>query len=90
MNIRKQYNVYIRIFKVRSYIFLFSSTSAPCLPGWYSPSGYDACLPCQRGSYSDREQATGCLTCPDHLTTLGTNSGGIGDCSIREYNLATH
>jgi hypothetical protein len=52
-----------------------------CLPGYYSSGTGGPCYKCDIGAYSNGGNATACLTCTAHSTTLSTGSISITNCS---------
>ncbi|XP_067134813.1 sushi, von Willebrand factor type A, EGF and pentraxin domain-containing protein 1-like [Centruroides vittatus] len=51
-----------------------------CMPGSYSETGLEPCIPCDLGYYQDEHGQTFCIMCPENLTTTDIKSDSESDC----------
>ncbi|KRX99975.1 Signal peptide, CUB and EGF-like domain-containing protein 2 [Trichinella pseudospiralis] len=61
--------------------------AAPCLPGHYSSTGLEPCLPCPYGYYQSESGRLACTACGEKLTTYDFGSTSFSNCSVPELCL---
>lgn len=63
------------------YLYIIVLISADeCQAGEYSPTGYQPCLKCATGTYSDHTKAEICIACLPGKKTLKSGSTSSHDC----------
>ncbi|OUC49884.1 putative GCC2 and GCC3 [Trichinella nativa] len=61
--------------------------ATPCLPGHYSSTGMEPCLPCPYGFYQSESGRLACTACGEKLTTYDFGSTSFSNCSVPELCL---
>ncbi|XP_036362858.1 uncharacterized protein LOC115216258 [Octopus sinensis] len=74
--------------KNRNYGSLSStSCESQCSKGHYSFDGFEPCIKCPLGYYTDVTMQTTCLECPDGTTTMITGATNATNCVSVEANI---